>query len=153
MAKRRNIFNVSLTSGVKLHIYLWNVIVRFIFSSILQIWYVEIQISRSCSESIGLWYNGSAVLRNSFQSGSWSVEQGDMMHLVDRLPCFMRETNFVTSCLLLLKKGCYKRNAFSPKGEKIHSILIIFWQGGKNNFDKLSPLNVFPFPLNFIKQE
>ena len=49
-----NIFNVSLTSVVmvvKLHIRLWNVVVRFIFSSILQIWYVEIRISRSISES------------------------------------------------------------------------------------------------------
>ena len=46
-----NIFNISLTSGVKLHIQLWNVIVRFIFSSILQIWYVEVQISRSIAES------------------------------------------------------------------------------------------------------
>ena len=29
-----NIFNISLTSGVKLHIHLWNVVVQFIFSSI-----------------------------------------------------------------------------------------------------------------------
>ena len=46
-----NIFNISLTSGVKLHIHLWNVVVQFIFSSILQIWYDEVQISRSISES------------------------------------------------------------------------------------------------------
>ena len=46
-----NIFNISLNSGVKLHIHLWNVVVRFIFSSILQIWYVKVRISRSISES------------------------------------------------------------------------------------------------------
>ena len=44
-------FNISLTSGVRLHIYLLNVVVRFNFSSILQIWYVEVRISRSISES------------------------------------------------------------------------------------------------------
>ena len=27
--------------------HLWNVVVRFIFSSILQIWYVEVRISQS----------------------------------------------------------------------------------------------------------
>ena len=46
-----NIFNISLTPGVQLHIYLLNVAVRIIFSSILQIWYVEVRISRSISES------------------------------------------------------------------------------------------------------
>ena len=46
-----NIFNISLTSRVQLHIYLSNVVVRIIFSSILQIWYVEVRISRSISES------------------------------------------------------------------------------------------------------
>ena len=46
-----NIFNEVLTSGVQLHIHLWNVVARFIFSSILQIWYVEVQLSRSISES------------------------------------------------------------------------------------------------------
>ena len=40
-----------LASGVKLHILLWNLIVRFIFSSILKIWYVEVRISQSISES------------------------------------------------------------------------------------------------------
>ena len=53
MEKRRNfhnIFNISLTSGVKLYNHLWNMVVRFIFSSILQIWYVEVRISRSISE-------------------------------------------------------------------------------------------------------
>ena len=44
------IFSMYLTSGVKLYIHLWNVVVRFIFSSILQIWYVEVRISRSISE-------------------------------------------------------------------------------------------------------
>ena len=42
-----NIFNKSLTSRVQLHIYLLNVVVRIIFSSILQILYVEVRISRS----------------------------------------------------------------------------------------------------------
>ena len=46
MEKRRN-----SSSGVKLHIHLWNVVVRFIFSLILQIWYVEVRISWSISES------------------------------------------------------------------------------------------------------
>ena len=41
---------VYLTSGVKLYTHLWNVVVRIIFSSILQIWYVEVRISRSISE-------------------------------------------------------------------------------------------------------
>ena len=44
-------FNISLTSGVNLHIHLWNVVVQFIFSSILQIYFVELRISRSISES------------------------------------------------------------------------------------------------------
>ena len=44
-------FNISLTSGVKLHIHLLNVVVRFIFSSLPQHWYVEVRISRSVSES------------------------------------------------------------------------------------------------------
>ena len=38
-------FNSPIT-----HIYLLNVVVRIIFSSILQIWYVELRISRSISE-------------------------------------------------------------------------------------------------------
>ena len=42
-----NIFNISLNSRVQLHIYLINVVVRIIFSSILQILYVEVRISRS----------------------------------------------------------------------------------------------------------
>ena len=42
---------ISVTSRVQLHIYLSNVVVRIIFSSILQIWYVEVRISRSISES------------------------------------------------------------------------------------------------------
>ena len=46
-----NIFNISLTSRVQLHIYLLNVVNRISFSSILQIWYVEVRISRSISES------------------------------------------------------------------------------------------------------
>ena len=46
-----NIFYISLTSRVQLHIYLLNLVVRIIFSSILQIWYVEVRIYRSISES------------------------------------------------------------------------------------------------------
>ena len=45
-----NIFNIFLTSGVKLYTHLWNVVVRFIFSSILQISYVEERMSRSILE-------------------------------------------------------------------------------------------------------
>ena len=44
------IFSIYLTSGVKLHSHLWNVLLRFIFSSILQIWFVEVWISRNISE-------------------------------------------------------------------------------------------------------
>ena len=43
--------NISLTSRVQLHIYLLNVVNQISFSSILQIWYVEVRISRSISES------------------------------------------------------------------------------------------------------
>ena len=49
-----SIFTISLTSEVKLHIHLWNVVVWFILSSILQIWYVEVRISwKYFRESIG----------------------------------------------------------------------------------------------------
>ena len=44
-------FQISLTSGVKVHIHFWNRVVWFILSSILQIWYVEVQISGSSLES------------------------------------------------------------------------------------------------------
>ena len=46
-----NIFNISLTSRVQLHIYLLDVVVRTNFFAILQIWHVEIRIPRSISES------------------------------------------------------------------------------------------------------
>ena len=46
-----NIFDISLMSRVQLHINLLNVVVRIIFSSILKMWYVEVRISRSVSES------------------------------------------------------------------------------------------------------
>ena len=46
-----NIFNICLTSRVQLHLHLLNAVVRFIFSWILQIWYVEVRISRSIFES------------------------------------------------------------------------------------------------------
>ena len=46
-----NIFNISLTSRVQLNINLLNLVVRIVFSSILQIWYVEVRIARSISES------------------------------------------------------------------------------------------------------
>ena len=45
-----NVFNISLTSRVRLHIYLLNMVVQIIFSSILQIWYFKVRISRSISE-------------------------------------------------------------------------------------------------------
>ena len=47
-----NISYISLTAGVKLHIHLLNLVVRFIFSSILQIWYVEVWMFRSISEKV-----------------------------------------------------------------------------------------------------
>ena len=46
-----NIFKIYLISVVKLHIRLLNVVVCFIFSWILQIWYVELRIARSISDS------------------------------------------------------------------------------------------------------
>ena len=46
-----NIFNISLTSRVQLHIYLLNVVNLISFSSILQIWYGAVWISGSISES------------------------------------------------------------------------------------------------------
>ena len=63
-----NIFNILLAKGVRLHVHLWNLVVRLVFFSIklhlhlwnlvvplvffsiLQIWYVEVRISRSVSE-------------------------------------------------------------------------------------------------------
>ena len=38
------------TKGVELHVHLWNLVVRLVFSSILHIWYVEVRIYRSVSE-------------------------------------------------------------------------------------------------------
>ena len=38
------------TKGVRLHVHLWNLVVCLVFSSILQIWYVKVRISRSVSE-------------------------------------------------------------------------------------------------------
>ena len=50
------VFTISLNSGVKFHIHLWNVVVWLFFSSILQIWYVEVRISRRISDSpLRLW--------------------------------------------------------------------------------------------------
>ena len=50
-----NIFNIFLNSRVILHIYFWKYIYLWLFelfvSSVLQIWYVEVRISRSISES------------------------------------------------------------------------------------------------------
>ena len=44
------IFSVYIFN-VRTHItYLWNLIVRFVFSSVLHIWYVEVRISQSVSE-------------------------------------------------------------------------------------------------------
>ena len=46
-----NIFSILLTSGVKLRIHLLNVVVRCIFTSVLQIIYVEVRLSRIILES------------------------------------------------------------------------------------------------------
>ena len=46
-----NIYNIFLTSEAKVHMHLWDVIVRFTLPSILQIWHVVERISRSISES------------------------------------------------------------------------------------------------------
>ena len=56
-----NIFNLSLTSRVQLHTYLLKVVNRISFSSILQIWYVEVRISQSISESLGIRDNESRL--------------------------------------------------------------------------------------------
>ena len=58
-----NIFNVSLSSGVNLHVHLLNVTFRFIFSSILQIWYVEVRISRESTV-----FEGKFVLDESHRT-------------------------------------------------------------------------------------
>ena len=42
---------IFLTSGVKLHIHLFNVLFNLLFSSLSQLWYVEVRISRSVSVS------------------------------------------------------------------------------------------------------
>ena len=42
--------HIFLTKGVKLHDYLWNLVVRLVLSSILHIWYVEVRISQSVAE-------------------------------------------------------------------------------------------------------
>ena len=47
----QNIFNISLTSRVQLLVYLLNMVNRISFPPILQIWYVEVRISRSISDS------------------------------------------------------------------------------------------------------
>ena len=62
MEKRRNCgsnfssfpqyFQYISNLGVQLHIHLRNVVVRVIFSSILQFWYIEVRISRSISKSL-----------------------------------------------------------------------------------------------------
>ena len=44
--------HIFLTKGAKLHVNLWNLIVRLVFSSILHIWYVEVRISRNVSEGL-----------------------------------------------------------------------------------------------------
>ena len=54
-----NIFNMSLSSGVKLNIHLWNVVVRVISASALQICYVEVRILKYFRESLGLQDNES----------------------------------------------------------------------------------------------
>ena len=46
-----NIFNISLTSRVPLHIYLLDVVNQISVSSILQVWYVEVRIFRSIEGS------------------------------------------------------------------------------------------------------
>ena len=58
----RNIFfNISLISGVKFHIHLWNMVVRFIFSSqIANLIYRGTDITKY-SESLGLWDNESRM--------------------------------------------------------------------------------------------
>ena len=61
-----NIFNISLISGVKFNSHLWNVVVRFIFSSILQIWYVEVDISKYFRKSLRLWDNESWLYTGHF---------------------------------------------------------------------------------------
>ena len=72
-----NIFNISLTLRVQLHIYLLNVVVQIMFFSILQIWYVEVRIARSISESAlefeitrvdCIWNKGVAKHQNSNQN-------------------------------------------------------------------------------------
>ena len=70
------IFSIYLTSWVQLHINLLNVVIRIIFSSILQIWYVEVRISRSISES-PLEFEITRVDCNSWFTTSWKLKLGE----------------------------------------------------------------------------
>ena len=71
-----NMFNISPTSGVRLHIHLLNVVVRFNLFSFLQIWYVEVRISRSISESIGVRDNESRLYYDlSLSEEAWVDRQ------------------------------------------------------------------------------
>ena len=42
--------HIFLTKGIKLHALLWNLVVRLVFSSVPQVWYVEVRIPRKFSE-------------------------------------------------------------------------------------------------------
>ena len=66
-----NIFNISLISRIQLHIYLLNMVVRIICSSILQIWYVEVRISRSISEGWNSRYRESTEFYIMSQKHYW----------------------------------------------------------------------------------
>ena len=74
MEKRRNcsplfhnIFNISLTSGVKLHIHLLNVVVRFIvYLSSATLIFRGTEISKCFRESLGIRDNESRLMYPAF---------------------------------------------------------------------------------------
>ena len=89
-----NIFNISLISRVQLHINLFNAAVWIIFSSVMQIWYVEVLISRSFTESLGIRDNVSRLYLVVFPPFGTRGTRGenvcDLPHVcldsVDQLP-------------------------------------------------------------------
>ena len=102
-----NIFNISLTSGVQLHIHLLNVVIWLSFSSILQIWYVEVRISQSISE-----------IPLEFE--------------ITRVDCNSYFPTYVTyPCIV---KPLKNRRAFSSLLDQLLHICVIGYDGQKKQF-------------------
>ena len=77
--------------GVELHIHLFNMVGRLIASSILQFGYVEVWISRSISQSLGIRDNESRLYskwRRQY-SQSWNYKLQNVSYLLSDLIKFM----------------------------------------------------------------